>query len=165
MEDQTRKKRRILPWLAIGSSVLALSILLYLLFMPLDLTRYAPRIESIIESRVDGEVRLGRVVLKVLPSPDLEVSRLEVLHEGEALFHVDRAHARLSLLPLIRGHAVFQKLELANPYLLLKRYDDRTLNISRFLKVERPPEEDRERRAFVKTLGLRNSGGLYRRAS
>ncbi|WKZ33438.1 MAG: AsmA-like C-terminal domain-containing protein [Thermodesulfobacteriota bacterium] len=161
MEDQTRKKRRILPWLVIGSSVLALSILVYLLFMPLDLTRYAHRIESIIESRVDGEVRLGRVVLKVLPSPDLEVSRAEVLHGGETLFTADRAHARLSLLPLLRGHAVFQKLELANPDLVLRRYGDGTLNISRFLGVERPPEEDREREVFVKTLDLRNGRAVF----
>ncbi|MBW7957545.1 MAG: AsmA-like C-terminal domain-containing protein [Deltaproteobacteria bacterium] len=161
MEDQTRKKRRILPWLVIGSSVLTLSVLVFLLFMPLDLTRFTPRIESIIESRVDGEVQLGRIVLKVLPSPDLEVSGAEVLHEGEMLFTVDRAHARLSLLPLLLGNAVFQKLELANPDLVLKRYDDGTLNVSRFLGIERQPEEDREREMSVKTLDLRNGRVVF----
>lgn len=161
MEDQTRKKRRILPWLVIGASVLLLSVLVYLLFMPLDLTRFTPRIESLIESRVDGDVRLGRTVLKVLPRPDLELSRAEVFHAGERLFKVDRAHARLSLLPLLWGDVVFQKLELANPYLYLERGGDGRLNLSRFIEAERPPEEDGERRVFVKTLDLRNGRMVF----
>lgn len=156
MEEQTRKKRRILPWLVIGPSVLVVSVLVYLLFMPLDLTRFTPWIESFIEARVDGEVRLGRTVLKVLPSPDIKVSRAEVFHGGERIFSVGNARARLSLLPLLVGDLVFQKLELADPYLFLKRYDDGELNVSRFLERERPPEEDGDGKVLAKSLDVSN---------
>ncbi len=173
-----QKKRSTYLWIALAISVVVLMALVYILFVSHDLTRHAPRIEAYLEERVAGEVELGRIVVKALPQPDITVTDASISLTGEPIFSTKRLRARLELLPLLRGDAVFEVLELEGPDLVLRRDTDGELNISRFLesgKTEEEPAEEQkeeekkeeektvgkeERRLYVKTLDLR--GGRAR---
>ena len=175
MENQAPKKRRIYPWIALALFAVVLMALLYLLFIPHDLTRFAPRIEAYVEERVAGDVSLGRIVVKALPAPDIAVTDASISYAGEKIFSFQRLRARLEFLPLLKGTAVFERLELEKPDLLLKRDKDGELNISKFLESRKPeekegiadeknddgPEEEKkEKKLYIKTLDLR--GGRAR---
>jgi len=149
---------------------------LYLLFTARDLTRFAPRIEAAIEESVTGDLQLGRIVVKALPSPDIEITDASISHAGERIFSTERLRARLELLPLLKGTVVFEVLELASPDLVIKRDKEGDLNISKFLESkkaeekieEKEPakeaegkEEDKERRLSIKTLDLRGGHARF----
>ncbi|HBG47186.1 MAG TPA: hypothetical protein DDW94_09400 [Deltaproteobacteria bacterium] len=176
MPNETPRKRRILPWIITGGAALLLFSLAFVLFTPLDLTRYAPRIESLIETSVTGDVALGSIVIKALPSPDIEVTEIALSHAGKKLFSADRVRVRLSLAQLLAGKAVFQALELKNPDLALSRDKDGRFNISLFLesqkqrgekKEERPSKAEEEeeyegkRKLIIKTLDLRGGHVIF----
>lgn len=142
MPNETIKKRRILPWVIISLAALAASVAAFLLTMPLDLSRFSGRIESAIEARVNGDVELGRVIVKVLPSPEITLSQVRARYKEGELFSADRVYARVRLLPLLSGRTSFEAIEAQKPALFLVRDHDGALNLSRFLKKEKPPEED-----------------------
>ena len=141
MPNETRKKRRILPWVTISLSVFAGAVAAFLLTMPLDLSRYNDRIESAIEARVNGDVELGRVILKVLPSPELTLYQIKARYKEGELFSADRLYARVKLLPLLSGRTSFEAIEARRPVLFLVRDRNGALNLNEFLKKEKPPEE------------------------
>ena len=109
--------------------------------MPLDLSRYNDRIESAIEARVNGDVELGRVILKVLPSPELTLYQIKARYKEGELFSADRLYARVKLLPLLSGRTSFEAIEARRPALFLVRDRNGALNLNEFLKKEKPPEE------------------------
>ena len=141
MPNETRKKRRILPWVIISLSVFAGAFAAFLLTMPLDLSRYNDRIESAIEARVNGDVELGRVILKVLPSPELTLYQIKARYKEGELFSADRLYARVKLLPLLSGRTSFEAIEARRPALFLVRDRNGALNLNEFLKKEKQPEE------------------------
>ena len=147
MPNETIKKRRILPWVIISLAVLAVSAAAFLLTMPLDLSRFNGRIESAIEARVNGDVELGRIVVKVLPSPEITLSQVEARYKEGELFSADRVYARVRLLPLLSGKTSFEAIEAQNPALFLVRDRGGALNLSEFLKKEKPPEKEEPSKA------------------
>lgn len=177
--DNQKKKRRIYPWIILALFAVVLIVMLYLLFTPRDLTRFIPRIEAAIEERVTGDVELGTIVVKALPSPDIEITDASISHGGEKIFSTERLRARLELLPLLTGKTIFERLELASPDLVLKRGRDGELNITKFLesqrqkpeeekekkeeekREERPEEKKKERELYVKTLDLRGGHARF----
>lgn len=144
MTDETAKKRRILPWVVISLAAVALSSAAFILAMPLDLTRFSGRIEAAIEERVNGDVELGRIVFKALPSPELTVTHLRAAANGTELLSADRLHARVRLLPLFSGRVAFETIEADRPSIFLVRGRDGALNIDDFLKKEKAPEEEED---------------------
>lgn len=144
MPNETRKKRRILPWVIVSLAVLFAASGAFVLTMPLDLSRFKDRIESALEDQVNGEVELGRIVVKALPSPELTLSHIEARYRGAELFSADRFHARVKLLPLFSGRTVFETIEAERPSLFLVRDRNGSLNLNEFLKKEKPPEKKEE---------------------
>lgn len=141
MPNETVKKRRILPWVIISLVVLMLSSAAFVLSVPLDLTRFKDRVEAVIEEEVNGEVRLGRIVLKVLPAPELTLAQIKAMHKGGEIFSADRLFARVRLLPLLTGKVSFEAVEADNPSILLVRGRDGVLNLNDFLKKKKRPEK------------------------
>lgn len=142
MPNETRKKRRILPWAVVTAAVVAGSAAAFVLSVPLDLTRFNDRIERAIEAEVNGDVELGRIVLKVLPSPELTLTQFRASYKGAELFSSDRLFARIRLLPLLSGSLSVEAVEADNPSIVLVRGRDGSLNLNEFLKKEKPDEKD-----------------------
>lgn len=128
----------------ISLAVLALSAAGFVLSVPLDLTRFNDRIEAAIENEVNGDVELGRVVVKVLPSPELTLAGFEARYKGVKILSADSLFARIRLMPLLSGKVSFEAIEAQTPSILLVRGHDGALNINEFLKKETPPEEKEE---------------------
>lgn len=128
----------------ISLAVLTGAVAAFLLTMPLDLSRFNARIESAIEARVNGDVELGRVIVKVLPSPEITLSQVEARYREGELFSADRVYARLRLLPLLSGRTSFEAIEADRPVLFLVRDHNGALNLSEFLKKEKPPEKEKD---------------------
>lgn len=142
MPNETRKKRRILPWAVVTIATVAGSAAAFILSTPLDLTRFNDRIEAAIEAEVNGDVELGRVVLKVLPAPELTLSQFRARYQDAELFSSDRLYARVKLLPLLSGTLSLEAVEAENPSIVLVRGRDGTLNLNEFLKKKKPDEEE-----------------------
>lgn len=168
MSNETPKKRRILPWVILSLAALAGAAAAFLLTMPLDLSRFNDRIESAIEARVNGDVELGRVIVKVLPSPELTLFQIKASYKEGALFSADRVYARVRLLPLLSGRTSFEAIEASRPALFLVRDRNGALNLSEFLKKEKPPEkeeppkppkEDKEKKVLIDSLQV--DGGRF----
>lgn len=143
-------------WIIIISALVAitivLSVALYLYFVPLDLTRYSGRIESAIESRTGRRVNLDRIILKALPSPDLNLKGIRVYEDGSPLLISRSAHIRMSLWPLFTGKAVLQTVDMEGAELFIKRYQNGKLNIVEFLA--RKPKK--KTKSVIESLNLRD---------
>lgn len=158
MENQTNKKKRLLTWTLAALAALATVSGIVLLSIPLDLTRFNGRIEAAIEARVNGEVELGSVIVKALPSPEVTITGIEARHKGRLFFLADRVHARARLLDLLTGKASFEAIEADNPALLLTRDREGRVNISDFLKA--PAAKDGKSRKLSIDY-LRVEGGSF----
>lgn len=141
LQNETPKKRRILPWALLSLGVVALAAVVFLLTIPLELTRFKDRIEPAIEARVNGEVKLGRIIVRALPSPEITLTDIEARYMGAELFSARRLYARVKLLPLLSGRTHFEAIEAQRPSALLVRGHDGALNAARFFKKEAPGEE------------------------
>ena len=162
MENETGKKRRILAWTLITLAALLTVSAIVLLSTPLDLTRYNDRIEAALEARVNGDVELGSVIVKALPSPEVTLTNIKARHNGRDLFSADNLYARIRLLPLLSGKASFEAIEAQNPALFLMRDREGSLNINEFLK-NKPAEASAapEENTNVSIDYLRVEGGLF----
>lgn len=130
----------------LSAAVIIPAILLYILFIPHDLTRYSSRIESIIEGHISGDLDLGTIVVRVLPSPELKLSNVEATLGGETLFSARRAHLKVTLIPLISGKTVFETFELEDFDLLIRRYETGETNLKRFFEVKEEEKEEEEKK-------------------
>lgn len=164
LQNETPKKRRILPWALISLGVVTLAAAAFLLTIPLELTRFKDRIESAVEARVNGEVELGRIIVKALPSPELTLTNIRARHKGGEIFSADRLYAKVKLLALLSGKTHFEAIEAQRPSLLLVRGHDGALNVAEFFRKEAPEEgkagedkkepEDGEPKLSIESLQL-----------
>jgi hypothetical protein len=163
LPNETGKKRRILPWVIIPLLALTGASAIFLLSVPLDLTRFSDRIEAALEARVNGDIEIGGIVVKVLPSPEFTISQVEARYNGSELFSADRVYARVRLLPLLSGDAAFESIEARRPALYLVRDREGALNLSKFLKEEKPPEKEpsasKDRKISIDNLNVK--GGRF----
>lgn len=107
----------------------------YLSIVPIDLTPHLPRIKAMIEERVAGRVDAGRLVIKVLPSPEVRVEGLETTLDGKPILGVRSAHVKVSLLPLITGRVVLEEFDLEGANIFIDRTADGKVNVLEFLKA------------------------------
>ncbi|MBI5468436.1 MAG: AsmA-like C-terminal domain-containing protein [Deltaproteobacteria bacterium] len=128
----TRKRRIALA--AIVSGAVVTMVLLYLFTFPVDLSRFHSRIEAVAGPVVGRELRLRKIVLKALPSPDLTVEGLEAFKGGEEAFSAEHLRARVSLWPLLLRRTVIERLEIRDASLFVKRSSDGRLNIEDLLE-------------------------------
>lgn len=77
-------------------SLLALTGTVYLLFSPLDLTRFGKRIEHAIEARTGRRVLFDDIVVKVLPEPDITVTGLRIFQGQDLLMSAKKLRVRLA---------------------------------------------------------------------
>jgi hypothetical protein len=134
-------KRRIAV-AAIVSGAVVTMVLLYLLAFPVDLSRFHSRIEAVAGPVAGRELRLGKIVLKVLPSPDLTVEGLEAFKEGEEAFSAGHLRVRVSLWPLLLRRTVIERLEISDATFFVKRSSDGRFNIEDLIE-SRKGKKDR----------------------
>jgi len=114
-------------------TLLALSGAAYLLFSPLDLTRFGKRIEKAIEAKTGRKVLFDEIVVKALPEPDITVTGLRIYQGADLLMSAKKLRVRLAGLPL-RRRVVIGNIEVSGPELFVKRDAAGGLNISGDLK-------------------------------
>lgn len=144
----TRKRRIALA--AIVSGAVVTMVLLYLLAFPVDLSRFHSRIEAVAGPVVGRDLRLRKIVLKALPSPDLTVEGLEAFKEGEEAFSAGHLRVRVSLWPLLLRRTVIERLEISDASLFVKRSSDGRFNIEDLIESRK----GRKDRVTVNSLYL-----------
>lgn len=164
-EEQTKKRRRIWPVVLTAALVLIISTALYLLFTPLDLTRFNDRIEASIESRANAEINIAKIILKTLPSPELTLEGVNVRKKsggaGKDLLKADRVYARLSLMPLFSGEYIIQEADFDGLRLYVRKQKNGKTDIEEALPGEEKPQAEKEKKnkIVVKSLNV-NRGYL-----
>lgn len=156
-DKNLKRRRRIFAvTLSLASALLIIAVL-YLSLVPIDLTRFRARIESVVESRVNGEVAFDEIVIKFLPSPDIRLKNVIASTGGKPLLKAASMRARLSLLPLLTGKAIFEDLDVFEAAAFIERDKDGVTNLRKFLKTEK---EKKEGKLEIKSFNL--SGGSIR---
>ncbi|MBI5588663.1 MAG: AsmA-like C-terminal domain-containing protein [Deltaproteobacteria bacterium] len=148
----TRTGRIALAALISGTIVMA--GLLYLLAFPVDLSRFHSSIESMIGSRVGREIRIKKIVLKALPSPDLTLDGVEAFQKGEEMLRAEQLRVQVSLWPLLLRKTVIERLELKGASLFIKRDREGRINIEDLLEFKTDKEKGR---AAVNSLYVQGS--------
>lgn len=151
-------RRRRIAISAIVSGAVAAAGFLYLLAFPVDLSRFHSRIEAVAGPVVDRELRIRKIVLKALPSPDLTIEGVEAFKDGEEAFSAGRLRVRVSLWPLLLRRAVIERLEISDSSLFLKRSSDGRFNIEDLIGSKK----DKKVRVIVNSLYLRRGSVKFR---
>jgi AsmA-like protein len=125
--------RRTLRFLWIGGSLLAL-VVAACLAVPflVDINRYHDLIESQAEKMLHRDVTVGRMSLRLLPLPGVEVSPVTIASDRPGdppLLKAEALSARARLLPLLRGQIAVASLVVSRPVLNLHRYPDGHTNL------------------------------------
>ncbi len=157
-DENLRRRRRIFAVILSLSSALLIITALYLSLVPIDLTRYRSRIESMIESRVSGDVAFEEIVIKFLPSPDVRLKGVTASTGGRPLLKAGSLRARLSLLPLLTGKAVFEDLDAVDAAAFIERDKDGITNLRKFVKAEKDAEKKgRKWKLAIKSFNISGS--------
>ena len=119
----------------IGPGVLALVIALVLLVPPfVDLGKYKARYLPAVEKALNRKVDVKVVRLRVLPSPAIRVSNLNVADNPSfsrgTFFSAEAARLQLKLWPLLTGRLVVDEFVLEKPWVSLIKRPDGTFNFS-----------------------------------
>ncbi len=132
-KDKKIKGRLAAAALAVFS-LLALSAAVYLLFSPIDLTRFSGKIESVVEARTGRRVLFESIVVKALPEPDITLKGLRVFQGEDLLMTAKSLRVKLSGLPFPGRKTVIDNLDVSGPVLFVKRDRSGALNLSGVLK-------------------------------
>lgn len=146
-------KRRLTAVLAIAFLAAVSGAVLYLHLVPIDLTSERERIESLIETRVNGEVVVESVVVKALPFPDISIKGFKAERNGETIFSARDLRLKLSLVSLITGRPVLKYLGLEGFELNVRRDKAGRTNLLDLLKIK-------ERRIDIRSASIK--GGVIR---
>lgn len=128
----TRKKWFL--YLLLFFTFLLSLILTYLLFTPIDLTRYKTWIIPGIEEEVAGKVFIHRIVLKALPFPRVLLEGFEIREGEETILRSKTIRLKIPLRSLLKKRVEVRDLVFENPLLLVKREMDGGLNLVRIMK-------------------------------
>lgn len=114
---------------AISASVLAASA--YLLSTPIDISLGPGLLSFGTEARI---TTANRLVLRVLPYPQIEGADIGISYMGEKVMRIGRARIVLSPYALLTLKTSVQELELDGAELFVKRRPDGTVNIAGLFK-------------------------------
>ncbi|MBI1910488.1 MAG: AsmA-like C-terminal domain-containing protein [Deltaproteobacteria bacterium] len=156
-EQNKTRKRRIAAVLLV---LLALFIIgaIYLSLVPIELTRYHSRIESMIEVRTGRKVVLDRIVLQVLPSPDLRLKGVKAYQGTEQILNARSVRVRVSLIPLMAGNLKLQDLDIEDAAVFIRRDDAGNINLLEFIKgKQEKPEEEGKGKFRIESLTIAQS--------
>ncbi len=132
---------------------LALSGTVYLFFVPVDLTGLHKRIEAVIEARTGSKILLDRIVVQVLPAPDITIKGVRVFQGDQVIMSADSVRLKVALLPLLKNQPVIENLDIAGAEVSIKRDEKGVINIREFL---RGFEENRPKKNFrIKSLNIK----------
>ena len=136
MTNRKITRGRLLAVTAVVSAAVVTAVLAYLFTFPLDLSRFHSSLEKMAGPIAGREVRIRKIVLKALPSPDLTLEGIEATKGGEEAFSAEHLRVRVSLWPLLLRRTVIERLEISDSRLFIKRAADGRLNIDDILDMK-----------------------------
>ena len=114
------------------------AILLYLIVVPIDLTERHVEAEEIINQRINGSVRIGRLILKILPYPSLNLEDVVVDDlKGNRVIEAESFRFRVSPMSILVKKILVRSLTVESPLLFVKRFSNGDINLLKILKEER----------------------------
>ncbi|MBI5599068.1 MAG: AsmA-like C-terminal domain-containing protein [Deltaproteobacteria bacterium] len=149
-EITKRPLRKIRPFTVLILFLIALSFTLFFSFLPIDLTDRAPQVKSWIEARINGRVEFSRMVLRVLPYPNITLESFALSDGKETVIKAENVKAGFSLLPFIFKKINVKKLTVDNAYILVRIDAAGKTNLEKIRKDERYAVE-------LRNLRLRDS--------
>ncbi|MEK7774106.1 MAG: DUF748 domain-containing protein, partial [Deltaproteobacteria bacterium] len=144
---KTKKTGRTLWALFILTVSLTLSGVLYLLFIPVDLSRHHARVEAMMESRTGLKFSIDGIVFKALPSTLISLKGVKAFQDGAPFFSARSAVLASSPTGLLRKILILESAYLDGAELLVKRDPSGRINIEEFL---------RKKEVTVKALNVKN---------
>ncbi len=110
----------------------AISITVYQLFIPIDLTALSGRIESLIEARTGRRVLFDHIAVRFLPEPDITLKGLRVFEGKELILTAGELRIRLHGLPFPGRTVVIENIDATGAELFVNRRASKTINLSGF---------------------------------
>lgn len=141
MTKEKKTVKRLLLAALVSASTALLALIIYFSIVPIDLTGQRQRIEAFIESRTGRDIALDTVIVKVFPSPEVNLGKLSVYHNGKTLLSAGSASFTLRVLPLLAKDIVIEKLHLDGPRLFVTRRKDESTTIREFIESGRKKAE------------------------
>ncbi len=133
MIKRGRKRKVLYLILVIFLTLLSLSI--YYLFTPIDLTTYKSYILPRVEEAVHATIEMERFTITILPYPRLSLKNITVSENGNVLFKAVSVKAGLFLKPLLlEKRFEVKNLLIGGPELFIRREMDGGFNIARIVK-------------------------------
>ncbi|MBI5903904.1 MAG: AsmA-like C-terminal domain-containing protein, partial [Deltaproteobacteria bacterium] len=120
---------------------------LYLLFIPVDLTRHHARIEALVEARTGLKVSIDSIVVKALPTTQISLKGVKAFEGGSAFLDARSVDIHSSPMGLLRKNPVLDSVYLDGAEIFVRRDPSGRINIKEFLLSQM---------ATVKGLNLRN---------
>lgn len=126
---------------------LLLAGVLYLLFIPVDLSGHHARIEALVEARTGLKVSIDSIVFKALPTTQISLKGVKVFEGGSAFLNVRSATIYSSPTGLLRKNPVLESVYIDRAEVFARRDPSGRINIKEFLLSQM---------AKVKGLNLRD---------
>ncbi|MFQ5585382.1 MAG: AsmA-like C-terminal domain-containing protein [Thermodesulfobacteriota bacterium] len=140
MKRYHKRNRRLLLFTLMA--IVTGAVVLLSLF-PIDLTRHSSFLTSRIEERINGGAHIEGFFLKVLPLPVITIERLTMYDDNDVVIEAPRATIVISPLSLLKGEVLLREVVFQSPHIILRRLEDGSLNLLRFLKHPIPPDKVR----------------------
>lgn len=133
-DNKIKKNRLLLIVLPLLFLALILTATLYLLSVPIDLSGYHAKIESMIESRTGMKATLEKIVVKALPVPDITLEGVKLYEDKGELFKAKEVRLRFPIPPLFEKKLVIEDIEAREADLFVRRDRNRAINIEEFFR-------------------------------
>jgi translocation and assembly module TamB len=138
MHDTLRKTGRYSAWVAVGLLILiGFLVLMLQTQVAKDLIR--DQVVSRTNAALAGRLELGRIDGNFLRTLQLEDAELYD-GRGEPFARLDRVDVEFSLISLLWGELRIHRVTLEEPVVLLRRYEDGTMNVSTLTPPSDEPE-------------------------
>jgi len=135
IESKSRKSLGMKKALLVGAGLIASLIAILLLLPPLiNLGAYKARYLPLVEEALQRKVDAGEVRLRIIPTPSIRVSALNVsdnpAFSKEPFFTAQQIRLRLKFGPLLRGQFQVEEFILEKPVVNLVKQPDGTFNFA-----------------------------------
>ncbi|MBI2149917.1 MAG: AsmA family protein [Acidobacteria bacterium] len=142
----------------IGVGVLAILIVILLLVPPfIDLGAYKARYLPVVEEALQRKVDVGEVRLRIVPSPAIRLSRLNVsdnpAFSKDPFFTAQQVRLQLRLWPLLKGQFHIDEFIVEKPVIHLLKQPDGTFNFADIGKKKPGAQKRAEKEGGQKTKG------------
>ncbi|MBI5233118.1 MAG: AsmA-like C-terminal domain-containing protein, partial [Deltaproteobacteria bacterium] len=114
--------------------VIAVSVLGYMAFKPIDLTDRIPQVKAIIEDHINGRVEMKSLRLKLLPMPYIEIQGLDIIGLEGPVLSSETVKMKLHLIPLFHKKAVIKNLTVEHADIRIDRDNNGITNIKKLLR-------------------------------